>query len=182
MRTVRFLSGASLLLLCSLQVFPLSSAQESLRGKLENSINGYVTKGFSGSVLVAVNDTIILDEGFGFTDPAKRYRVTPTTLFNIASITKTFTALGILKLEENGLLKLTDSIGKYFKVVPPDKRTITSHELLTHTSGLQQHYVDMEVSRRDTLKFMPGADKTTTANRIVSDNLMQILFARWLRE
>ena len=161
------MSAVALLLLFSLRLFAQASDRESLKFKLENSIHGYVAKGFSGSVLVAVNDTVILDDGFGHTDAAAKYSVTPATLFNIASITKTFTALGILKLEESGLLKLTDSLGKFFKVVPADKRAITIHELLTHTSGLQQHYVDMGVSSRepavknildDTLKFVPGSD------------------------
>src|SRR2546422_6011819 len=161
------MSAVALLLLFSLRLFAQASDRESLKFKLENSILGYVAKGFSGSVLVAVNDTVILDDGFGHTDAAAKYSVTPATLFNIASITKTFTALGILKLEESGLLKLTDSLGKFFKVVPADKRAITIHELLTHTSGLQQHYVDMGVSSRepavknildDTVKFVPGSD------------------------
>jgi len=167
LKMTRFLLHISLLFLVSSQTFAQSADKQALNHKLENCIDALVTKGFSGSVLVALNDSIVLNDGFGFTSAAKKYKVTPTTLFNIASITKTFTALGILKLEENGRLQLTDSLGKYFKVVPPDKKTITIHELLTHTSGLQQHYVDMGVSSReaavknildDTLKFVPGSD------------------------
>jgi len=138
----------------------------SLKIGTEKSINQFVKNGFSGSVLVAISDSIILNGGFGFTDSTNRYEITPATLFNIASITKTFTALAVLKLSEKGLLQLTDRIGKYFPNVPADKESITVHQLLTHTSGFQQHYVAMEVSSRDTaiskylgdtLKFKPGS-------------------------
>jgi CubicO group peptidase (beta-lactamase class C family) len=51
-------------------------------------------------------------------------------------MTKQFTAAAILKLEMLGRLEVTDPIGEYLRPVPADKRDITVHQLLTHTSGL----------------------------------------------
>jgi CubicO group peptidase (beta-lactamase class C family) len=124
-------------------------------------------QGFSGTVIISINNKIILNKGYGFTDSTDTYKITPQTLFNIASITKTITATGIFQLEEKGLISTKDKISKFFKNVPPDKKNITIHQLLTHTSGLQQHYIATEEPDRDSavakilnddLKFKPGTD------------------------
>lgn len=58
------------------------------------------------------------------------------TLVDIASITKQFTGAAILKLREQGKLKLDDRLDKYFNNLPDDKKAITLHQLLTHTAGM----------------------------------------------
>jgi len=60
---------------------------------------------------------------------------TTTTVSSIGSVTKQFTATAILKLVELNKLELTDSLDKFFKNLPEDKREITVHHLLTHTAG-----------------------------------------------
>jgi CubicO group peptidase (beta-lactamase class C family) len=92
--------------------------------------------GFSGAVLVAAGDKILLRNGYGWADQTRRIPVTPATVFDIGSITKVFTAVAIMQLEERGKLNTADRISKYFSNVPPDKQGITLHHLLTHTSGL----------------------------------------------
>jgi CubicO group peptidase (beta-lactamase class C family) len=62
--------------------------------------------------------------------------VTPTTLFHVASVTKSFTAVGVMKLVEAGKLKLEDPIGKYLEELPESWRAVRIVELLSHTSGL----------------------------------------------
>jgi CubicO group peptidase (beta-lactamase class C family) len=140
--------------LATQSLFPQAGARtfdiKSIKGKVEKVLNERTAKGFSGSVLISIDDKVIFSKGFGFTDAAKKHKVTPGTLFNVASITKTFAALGILILKERGLIRLENKIGIYFKGVPPDKKEITLHHLLTHTTGLQQHYVTMEVADRET--------------------------------
>ena len=108
-----------------------------------------VEKGFSGSVLIAKGSKILLNQGYGFADLKKTKQVKSETKFYIASITKQFTASAILKLEEQGKLKTTDLISKYFKDVPPDKSQITIHHLLTHTAGLAQNYTADGIINRD---------------------------------
>jgi CubicO group peptidase (beta-lactamase class C family) len=58
------------------------------------------------------------------------------TVYDVMSMTKQFTAAAILKLEMMGKLDVADPIGRHIRPVPADKRGITLHQLLTHTSGL----------------------------------------------
>lgn len=93
--------------------------------------------GFSGAVLVAAGDQLLLRKGYGWADYERRIPITPETAFDIGSITKVFTAVAIMQLEEQGKLSTSDTITKYFANVPRDKTAITLHHLLTHTSGLE---------------------------------------------
>ena len=92
--------------------------------------------GFSGAVLVSSGDKVLIRNGYGWADEKQRIPITPETIFDIGSITKVFTAVAIMQLEERGKLSTSDRITKYFSNVPPDKQAITLHHLLTHTSGL----------------------------------------------
>lgn len=95
-----------------------------------------VKKGFSGSVLVAKKGEIILSKGYGWADRENKIPNSPSTVFNIGSVTKQFTASAILKLVEQGKIKTSDKISSYFDQAPGDKKDITIHQLLTHTSGI----------------------------------------------
>ena len=107
--------------------------------RLSSSINEYLTacesNGFNGAVLVTKGDDIILNKGYGFANKKKSFANTPKTVFDICSVTKQFTGTAILKLAEDGKLKLTDSLSTYFKDLPLDKKNITVHQLLTHSGG-----------------------------------------------
>jgi CubicO group peptidase (beta-lactamase class C family) len=92
--------------------------------------------GFSGSALVALGGQVVLDKGYGLADREHNRPYSAGTIFDIASISKQFTAAAILKLEQEGRLKVEDPIGKFLGPVPEDKAAITLHMLLTHTSGL----------------------------------------------
>ncbi|MFK7771905.1 MAG: serine hydrolase domain-containing protein [Saprospiraceae bacterium] len=93
-------------------------------------------KGFSGAVMIFENGKLSFQKGYGFTDAKQSIPIDENTLFDMGSITKTFTATAILKLEEMGKLSTEDLISKYFKDVPEDKQNMTLHHLLTHSSGL----------------------------------------------
>lgn len=92
--------------------------------------------GFAGSVLVARHGQPLLEAGYGLADRESNVRWTPSTISTVGSITKQFTSAAILTLEEEGRLSVEDPITKYFADVPPDKREITLHQLLTHSSGI----------------------------------------------
>ncbi|HYH78830.1 MAG TPA: serine hydrolase domain-containing protein [Longimicrobium sp.] len=96
--------------------------------------------GYSGSVLIVRGDTVLLRAAYGLADAERRIRYHPGTVFDIGSLAKQFTAAAILRLEMDGRLAVGDSIGRYLPGVPPDKRGITIHQLLTHTSGLASDY------------------------------------------
>lgn len=104
--------------------------------KIDDYLNRSVPFGFSGAILVAQNDRIVLLNGYGMANRARRIPISPDTVFYIGSLTKQFTSSAILKLEMQGKLRVTDTLDKHFKDIPPDKAKITIHQLLTHSSGL----------------------------------------------
>ncbi|PQJ79230.1 serine hydrolase domain-containing protein [Polaribacter porphyrae] len=95
-----------------------------------------IQKGFSGVILVAKNDSIIFNKAYGRKNSQKNGMNDIKTVFDICSITKQFTAAGILKLSMQNKVLVNDKISKYFNDVPNDKKYITIHQLLTHSSGL----------------------------------------------
>jgi len=116
---------------------------------------------FSGYVYVAKNDSIILDKGYGKADFEKVISNTSQTKFDLASLTKQFTAFSIMQLEEKNLLNLKDKIDKYLPHFPHGNE-ITIHQLLTHTSGLPEH-----PDKFDIRKFRPSSQvDAATAKKI----------------
>jgi CubicO group peptidase (beta-lactamase class C family) len=125
-----------------LSVLWLSTAQargEVVKGPLGTELDRYLSAlagyGYSGSALVAQHGEVILDKGYGLADRAHGTPFTADTLFDIASISKPFTAAAVLRLEMQGKLKVEDKLSRFFPNVPPDKAGITIHQLLTHTAG-----------------------------------------------
>jgi len=90
----------------------------------------------SGSVLIAQDGVVFLDEGYGLADRAQKIPNTPQTRFHLASISKQFTAMAILILQSQGKLNVQDPICNYMVSCPAAWQDITIHQLLTHTSGL----------------------------------------------
>jgi CubicO group peptidase (beta-lactamase class C family) len=107
----------------------------NLGRKLDQAVWKAARGDFWGAVLVAQKGEILLAKGYGEADYAERPN-TANTLFEIASASKQFTAAAVLRLQQDGKLKVTDSIAKHLRGVPADKRGITIHHLLTHTSGI----------------------------------------------
>ena len=91
---------------------------------------------FSGSVLVAHEENILFSQGYGFADRAQGIPNTPQTRFHLGSMTKQFTAMGVLILGSQGKLSVSDPICNYITDCPKEWQDITIHHLLTHTSGL----------------------------------------------
>ncbi len=106
----------------------------------EQRVERYLTKatvrGYSGSVLLAMNGKILLKNGYGMADTEKAFPFKADTIFDIGSITKQFTAACILKLEMEEKLSVNDPLSKFFDAAPQDKKTLTLHQLLTHTAGM----------------------------------------------
>ncbi len=93
------------------------------------------------SVGIVYDQSLIYAKGFGYSDREHRIKASPQTIYRIASITKTFTATGLMQLRDQGKLNLNDPITRYlpwFNIHNPfpDSSQITIWHLLTHTSGL----------------------------------------------
>ncbi|MFN8817275.1 MAG: serine hydrolase domain-containing protein [bacterium] len=92
--------------------------------------------GFSGAVLAAKDGQVIAATGVGFADASGTVPNTPATLFEIASLSKQFTAAAILRLQQDGKLNIDDPIATHLPGVPEDCSSITIAHLLHHTSGI----------------------------------------------
>jgi CubicO group peptidase (beta-lactamase class C family) len=90
----------------------------------------------SGAVLAARDGQLILSKGYGLADRDKKIPNTAQTRYRIYSITKQFTAMAILMLQEQGKLNVQDPICKYIPDCPTAWKEVTIHHLLTHTSGI----------------------------------------------
>jgi D-alanyl-D-alanine carboxypeptidase len=93
------------------------------------------------SIAVGRNGTILYARGYGYRNLAKRLPATPTTIYNIASMTKQFTAACVMLLQQDGKLSVDDPISKFLPNFPHGA-DITIRELLNHTSGLAD-YLDL---------------------------------------
>ena len=94
------------------------------------------------SAAIIVDDSVIWKRGFGYADNENRVPMTENTVVNIASATKTFTALAIMQLQERGLLDIDKPLNKYLPQFHPktrgeDLERLTVRSIITHTSGLQ---------------------------------------------
>lgn len=92
---------------------------------------------FSGVVLVAKGDKILLDEAFGFADREAKLPNTTETRFHLASVGKMFTSAAIATLVKAGKLSYEDTVAKLLPDYPNQEiaRQITVHQLLTHSAG-----------------------------------------------
>jgi len=108
---------------------------------------------FMGSVLVAKNGKIIFSQSYGMADLEWSVPNSATTRFNIASMTKQFTAASIFFLEDRGKLKTDDLVRKYLSEAPASWDKITIYHLLTHTSGIREDAAEYEPGTPDKLVF-----------------------------
>ncbi len=92
--------------------------------------------GFSGTAMIVRQDKIILQKGYGMADRAKNIANTPETVFEIASLSKQFTAAAVFLLAQDGKLKVDDRMADHLEGVPQQFSDVTIYHLLTHTSGL----------------------------------------------
>ena len=102
----------------------------------------YEKGGFNGAWLYAEKGEIVSKGALGFRDPEDTLPITEDTIFQLASVTKQFTAAAVMLARREGLLKLDDEITKYFPEIPyPD---VTIRHLLTHTSGIPDYFDDAD--------------------------------------
>jgi CubicO group peptidase (beta-lactamase class C family) len=110
---------------------------------IASALDNYFSKEFTpnapgAAILVMKGEQIVFSKGYGIADIKTKEAITPQTIFNIGSVSKTFVSNTILSLAEENKLSLNDSIYKYF----PDFKNkaiaqkVKIHHLLSHTSGL----------------------------------------------
>ncbi len=163
-----------ILILILLVVSPLVAQKqkefnfEGFDAKADAYINAIKNVGeFSGTILVAHKGNIKYHKGFGMA--SRRFNIPNSvdTKFRVGSVTKSFTAIGILKLVEQGKLSLDDKLSKFHKDFPFANKIQIKH-LLSHTSGLKRdikfpdktkkYKLDelIKMSEVDSLLYNPG--------------------------
>jgi len=111
------------------------TAQEVDPGAIHRAIQHATSGGFWGAVAVGIDGRIAFERGYGLADYDARPNA-PDTLFEIASVSKQFTAAAVLRLHQDGALDVRGTLGEHFANVPADKSGITILQVLRHTSGL----------------------------------------------
>jgi len=132
---------------------------QGLEEQLKGIMQKYKIPGMSFAI-VEGNQAVYL-KGLGYRDKEKELDVTPNTVFQIGSTSKSFTALGIMKLVEQGRLDLKDPIDKYLPITWArkygDDNPITIHHLLSQTSGIS----DLGLARITITAHLPDKSKYT---------------------
>ncbi|MDJ1472113.1 serine hydrolase domain-containing protein [Xanthocytophaga flava] len=115
---------------------------QTIPQKLDKLINAYTQLNqFNGTVLIAKNGKILLKKGYGYQNIQAKTPCTTETIYQIASVTKTFTSALILKLAEQKKLTLSDKLSRFYPNLPHGD-SITIEHLLTHTSGISNISLD----------------------------------------
>ncbi|WP_103072158.1 serine hydrolase [Aquimarina sediminis] len=114
--------------------------QDSKAQQIENYLDSL--EGFSGALLIAKNDSILLKKAYGFAHIGHQVKNNTKTKFSYASIGKSFTAAAIFQLVQEGKLSLDDKIKKFIPNYPNKiaRDSITIRLLLQHRSGLPNYF------------------------------------------
>ncbi|MFK7782775.1 serine hydrolase [Psychroserpens sp.] len=132
-------------LICSFLLITTSGIAQTIDEQLKVYLNeqGYTNESPGLSLLIAKDGKTIYKIGLGMANLENNVKTNPNHVFEIGSITKQFTAVSILMLEEQGKLSIDDEITKYIKDYPTQGKTITILNLLNHTSGIKS-YTNMQ--------------------------------------
>ena len=93
---------------------------------------------FHGSVIVAKKGKVVFKNHYGYADFKKKTMIDENSVFQLASVSKQFTAAAILILQENGKLSIDDRVTRFYPGFPYEE--VTVRQLLNHTSGLPKYF------------------------------------------
>lgn len=149
------------------------NAQEKTNADKLDSLftKNYEDKIFNGNVLIAEKGKIIFQKSFGVADYETKRLLNNATIFELASVSKQFTAMGIVMLEKQGKLKYDDPISKFIPELSFYKN-ITVRNLLNHTSGLPD-YIEIFSEKWDKSKFATNKDIVTEFAKYKPEILFQ---------
>jgi len=156
--------------------FPVSTSAETDKAAFASKVDQYVSatmvlQSLPGISIAVVKDgQLVYAKGYGVANRDQNIPVTSETLFNLASVSKAFTAVAAMKLVEQGKLDLTAPIQNYVPEFPVKEWPINSKDLLTHQAGIRHykgneaisaaHYDDvisaLEIFKDDPLLHKPG--------------------------
>lgn len=112
---------------------------------MQNKIDGLFQlwkdhPGAGGQVLVTHKGKTIFEKCYGYANIETGTPMTPESVFHVASVSKQFTAMGILMLHEKGLLNVYDDVRKYIPDLIAFGEPLTIKQLMNHVSGMREYY------------------------------------------
>jgi CubicO group peptidase (beta-lactamase class C family) len=122
---------------------------------------------FNGSVTIANYDGVIYQNAIGFADHDKKINLTTEHLLSTGSISKEFSTVALIMLEEEGKVHYYDKVNQYLTNLPPWGSEVTIEQILSHTSGLPQiewslnldtAAIKKQLMSIKSLAFAPGTD------------------------
>jgi CubicO group peptidase (beta-lactamase class C family) len=186
---------------------PLQAQNGDRRTERVDSIFAQYDKpGSPGAAVVVVRDGgIVFEKGYGYASIEHDIRITPSTVFDLASVSKQFAGLAIAMLVDQGRVRLDDDVRKYIPELHNFGNTITIDHLLHHTSGIRDWPGTLGIAgwRMDdvisfdqilrfaytqrTLNFVPGAEYTysNTGYNLLAEVVARVTkksFRAWTNE
>ncbi|GAB3942026.1 hypothetical protein GCM10028805_06120 [Spirosoma harenae] len=132
----RFHWGLILLTIYWLTISAKAQSPKSTPEKLEEYLSTAANlHRFNGSILIARNDSILIKKGYGWRNEKAKIPNDTNSIYQLGSITKTFTGAAILQLQEEGKLSVKDKLSRYLPDYPNGDQ-ITIEQLFAHTSGI----------------------------------------------
>jgi CubicO group peptidase (beta-lactamase class C family) len=130
---------------------PLTTVQkETYANQIKFKYDSLFGKNFQGQILVAKNGQIVFEDYKGYENMANKTPITAQTPIHLASISKTFTAMSVLKLWEQKQIDLKDPVTKYLPKFP--YTSVNIEQLLSHRSGLPDYTYLMDPPKYITVK------------------------------
>lgn len=148
--------------LIPLLLFWTNSFAQNSSQRLDNYFTT-TTNPINGNILVAENGNPIYKKSFGFADFKNKIPNSETSRFNIASVSKIFTAVSILQLKEKGKIDIDKPVKRYLTEFPYDD--ITIRHLLSHTSGLPDYYFYDKTYDKEPLRIYTNKDILQDLNK-----------------
>ena len=143
-----------------------STTKGKLTAQIKESYQNILGKhDFNGSILIAKNGQILYEDYQGFIDFKSKSPITPKSSFHIASTSKTFTAMAILKLWEEGKIELDKPVASYLPGFP--YAGITVRMLLNHRSGINNYAYFMVDKQVESYKVKGKKGKWVTKTRTI---------------
>ena len=154
-----------------------STAQTKVATRIGEILKEWNQPDTPGAAVAVIQDgKIVFQEGYGIAHLEYGIPITPDTVFHVASVSKQFTAMALVLLEQDGKLSLNDTIHKYLPELPDYGRPIAIRALLQHTSGIRDQWQTLALAgwrlddvitqkqilgllfRQRELNFEPGAE------------------------
>lgn len=116
-------------------------AQDDTARRIDEVFKQWSKPGTPGAAVSVIKDGILAyQKGFGMANLEYDVPITQDTVFHVASVSKQFTAMSILLLEQDGKLSLEDEVHKYLPELPNYGHSLTIRNLLQHTSGIRDQW------------------------------------------